>query len=264
MSIATDELMDIERMSSGSAIFPVLGMNIHAVSYQSATDLIVSWAQKGKSRYVCLANVHMVMEGYDNRDFQDLVNKADLVTPDGMPLVWMLKRQGVGDQTRVSGPALTIEVMRKAAENGIEVGFFGAGPDVLKALVDNVQGMFPDIRIAYAYSPPYRNLTEEEDERIVSDLNDSGARILFVGLGCPKQERWMANHKNRIKSVMLGVGAAFDFHAGFVRLAPQWIQNAGLEWAFRLLMEPRRLWKRYAKHNPRFVFLSIMQVFGLK
>jgi N-acetylglucosaminyldiphosphoundecaprenol N-acetyl-beta-D-mannosaminyltransferase len=197
----------------------------------------------------------MVMESYDGPAFRALVNAADLVTPDGMPLVWTLRRKGYPRQERVYGPELTLRVCQETAREGISVGFYGGHPEALKALVENLKARFPGLRVAYAYSPPFRPLTPEEDRAVVEAINTSGARILFVGLGCPKQERWMAEHRGRVKAVMLGVGAAFDHHAGRVRQAPPWMQRLGLEWAFRLLQEPRRLWKRYVKHNPRFLWL---------
>jgi len=211
-----------------------------------------------------VANVHMAMEAYDSREFRRIVNSADLVTPDGMPLVWMLRKLGVSDQQRVYGPALMDRVCEVASRQGVPVGLYGGQRETLESLVKSMRSRFPKLRIAYAYSPPFRPLSDEEDERVVQEINNSGARILFVGLGCPKQERWMAEHKGRVQAVMLGVGAAFDFHAGKVPQAPGWMQRMGLEWLFRLATEPRRLWRRYAKHNPRFVVLALMQLLGLR
>ena len=242
----------------------ILGMRVDATSYEDAARRVLAWARQGVSRYVCVANVHMVMEAYDSTEFRRIVNAADLVTPDGMPLVWMLRRLGIPDQDRVAGPELLPRICEAAARDGIPVGFYGGKPEVLDSLVRRLRERFPELQVAYAYSPPFRTLTLEEDEQIVEEINDSGVRILFVGLGCPKQERWMAEHKGRVQAVMLGVGAAFDFHAGRVPQAPAWIQRLGLEWFFRLLMEPRRLWRRYARHNPRFVILALMQLLGLR
>ncbi|MDR7588876.1 MAG: WecB/TagA/CpsF family glycosyltransferase [Armatimonadota bacterium] len=242
----------------------LLGMRVDATSYADAAQRVLTWARAGESRYVCVATVHMVMEAYDDPGFRYAVNAADLVTPDGMPLVWMLRRLGFPDQGRVYGPDLTLHVCGAAARESVPVGFYGGHPDALDTLVRNLQARFPGLRVVYAWSPPFRPLTKEEDTRVVQEINASGARILFVGLGCPKQERWMAEHRGRVRAVMLGVGAAFDFHSGRVRQAPRWIQEAGLEWLFRLAMEPRRLWRRYAKHNPRFVALALAQLFGIR
>jgi N-acetylglucosaminyldiphosphoundecaprenol N-acetyl-beta-D-mannosaminyltransferase len=242
----------------------ILGMRVDPTSYEEATEKVLAWAAAGESRYVCVANVHMVMEAHDDPSFRALVNAADLVTPDGMPLVWMLRKLGYPHQERVCGPELTSRVCAEAARRGVPVGFYGGHPEALEALVRNLSARFPGLRVVYAYSPPFRPLTPEEDERVTEEINASGARILFVGLGCPKQEWWMAEHKGRVRAVMLGVGAAFDFHAGRVRQAPVWMQRAGLEWLFRLVQEPRRLWRRYLKHNPRFLFLAFLQLTGMR
>ena len=190
---------------------------------------------------------------------REIVNAADLVTPDGMPLVWLLRWRGVPEATRVYGPTLTLFVCEAAAAAGIPVGFYGGSSSANRGIVAEMQRRFPSLKVACAHSPPFRPLTPEEDEKDVRRIVDSGARILFVGLGCPKQEKWMARHRDRLPLVQLGVGAAFAFHAGEVRQAPAWIQRIGMEWAFRLAMEPRRLWKRYLVGNTRFVWLITME-----
>jgi len=235
-------------------------MRVDATSYDQARRQIIAWAQAGESRCICVGNVHMTMESYDAGDFRKIVNSADLVTPDGMPLVWLLRRLGVTHQERVAGAELLPRICEEAAHRGISVGFYGTTPETLAALICHLGERFPGLKVAYAKSPAFRPLSAKEDEAIVKQINNSGCRILFVGLGCPKQERWMAGHKGRVKAVMLGVGAAFDFHAGKVRRAPAWMQRLGLEWAFRFATEPRRLWKRYLKHNPRFVWHIARQV----
>jgi N-acetylglucosaminyldiphosphoundecaprenol N-acetyl-beta-D-mannosaminyltransferase len=241
--------------------YKILGTRVDAVDYDRATQMITSWAKTGESRYVCVAAVHTVMEGYDSPDFQAMVNAADLVTPDGMPLVWTLRRMGVTGQERVYGPELTLRLLAAAEEKGIAVGFFGSTPDTLEVLMKNVHQRFPGGNIAYTCSPPFRPLSAEEDESLVKTINNSGVRILFVGLGCPKQEKWMADHAGRVNAVMVGVGAAFDFIAGTKQQAPKWMQRAGLEWLFRLSQEPSRLWWRYLYHNPRFIFLVMLPLF---
>ncbi|KXG78333.1 putative N-acetylmannosaminyltransferase [Fervidicola ferrireducens] len=240
----------------------ILGMRVDATSFQEATRLILKWAGTGESRYVCAANVHMVMEAYDSPAFRKVVNNADLVVPDGMPLAYGLRLLGMRGQERVCGPELMLHVCEAAASQGVPVGFYGGSPDTLQALVKNLSKRFPNLRVAYQYSPPFRPLTAEEDAAVTKQIAASGARILFVGLGCPKQECWMAEHRGKIPAVMLGVGAAFDFHAGRIRQAPRWVQNIGMEWFFRLCMEPRRLWRRYFKHNPRFLILFALQLVG--
>jgi N-acetylglucosaminyldiphosphoundecaprenol N-acetyl-beta-D-mannosaminyltransferase len=242
----------------------VLGMRVDTTSYEDASRRVVSWAHERRSSYVCIGTVHMVMEAFDSRPFQETVNGADLVTPDGMPLVWALKALGLSSASRVYGPDLMPHTIERAAREKIPIGLYGGTPESLNLLHQVLTSHYPEIMVACKIAPPFRPLTPEEDEAVTREIVASGARILFVGIGCPKQEKWMAAHKNRIPAVMLGVGAAFDFHTGRVRQAPRWMQAAGLEWVFRLMMEPRRLWKRYAKHNPRFVGLFLLQLLGLR
>ena len=240
----------------------VLGMRVNVTSYARASSTIRDWAEQGASKYVCVATVNNVMESYDSPQFQRVMNEADLVTPDGMPLVWGLRLLGHRGATRVYGPDLTPVVLERAAADGIPVGFYGGSPDVLARLQEIVKDRFPNLQITYAFFPPFRPLTKDEDEEVVAAINRSGARILFIGLNTPKQDYWMAEHKGRIQAVMLGVGAAFDFLAGSKRQAPRWMMQIGMEWFFRLCTEPRRLWKRYLKHNPRFAVLFTLQLLG--
>jgi N-acetylglucosaminyldiphosphoundecaprenol N-acetyl-beta-D-mannosaminyltransferase len=233
----------------------ILGTRVDATSYGHAAREILRWARRGESRYVCVATVNNVIEAHDDPDYRAIMEAADLVTPDGMPLVWGLRLLGVATATRVYGPDLTPVVCQLAAAVGVPVGFYGGGQDVLEELTARLRQRLPALKIAYRASPPFRPVTPEEERRTVEDLERSGARILFVGLGTPKQERWMAAHKHKVHAVMLGVGAAFDFLAGTKRQAPRLMQRLGLEWLYRLLHEPRRLWRRYLKQNPRFVAL---------
>jgi N-acetylglucosaminyldiphosphoundecaprenol N-acetyl-beta-D-mannosaminyltransferase len=240
----------------------ILGMMVHATSYGHVTLLVREWAAQRSSRYVCVATVNQIMEAWDAAEFQRVMNAADIVTPDGMPLVWGLKLLGHRDASRVYGPDLTPIVLQMAMENQIPVGFYGGSPIALERLQRVVAKRFPTLQIKYAFSPPFRPLTHEEDEAVVAAINDSGARILFIGLNSPKQDYWMEAHRGRVRAVMLGVGAAFDFLAGTKSQAPRWMMKIGLEWFYRLMTEPRRLWKRYLKHNPRFVVLFTMQLLG--
>ncbi|MDB4890602.1 MAG: glycosyl transferase, WecB/TagA/CpsF family [Gemmatimonadetes bacterium] len=258
----TSAVVQYAAETSGLVSRVILGMRTDATCYADAAIRVLAWAGSAESRYVCVANVHMTMETHDSDAFRGIVNGADLVTPDGMPLVWALRMFGVRSATRVVGIRLTLQVLRHAAAEGTPVGFYGGSPAVLRRMVTECIKRFPTLRVAYECSPPFRPVTAAEDDAIIADINASGARILFVGLGCPKQERWMAAHRGKVGSVMLGVGAAFDFLAGSKPLAPNWMQNAGLEWLFRLATEPRRLWWRYAYHNPRFVALLTRQYLG--
>jgi N-acetylglucosaminyldiphosphoundecaprenol N-acetyl-beta-D-mannosaminyltransferase len=241
----------------------VLGMRVDATSYEDASRRAVRWAREGRSAYVCVATVHMTMETFDSAAFRRVVNEADLVTPDGRPLVWALKSLGVKGASQVRGTDLTTRVAELAALESVPIGLYGGTAELLDVFVRVLETRYPDVRVVCRIAPPFRPLTPEEDVAVTREIVTSGARILFVGIGCPKQERWMAAHKGRIDAVMLGVGAAFDFHTGRVPQAPRWMQVAGLEWVFRLMMDPRRLWRRYAKHNPRFVGLFLMQLLGL-
>ncbi len=238
----------------------ILGMRVDLTSYDDATERILAWAEAGESRYVCVAAVNNVMRAHDDPAFARIMNEADLVTPDGMPLVWGLRRLGLPSATRVYGPDLTPHVLSEAETRGVPVGFFGGAPGVLDRLLGEVRRRWPRIDVAYAWSPPFRELTEREDEEVVAAIDASGARILFVGLGCPKQEAWMAAHRGRVRAAMVGVGAAFDFLAGQKLQAPRLMQRVGLEWLFRLVTEPRRLMRRYVVQNPRFAALFAAQL----
>jgi N-acetylglucosaminyldiphosphoundecaprenol N-acetyl-beta-D-mannosaminyltransferase len=238
----------------------IVGMRVDATTYVDATDRIVTWAKAKVGKRVCAANVHMVMETYDNPKFADIVNHADLVTPDGMPLVWGLQALGVKDAARVCGPYLTLSVCEAAARMKLPIALYGGTEESLVDFTNFLIDKYPGIEIACRISPPFRELTPAEDTTYTEQIVASGAQILFVGIGCPRQEIWMAEHQDRIPAVMLGIGAAFNFHSGHVKHAPKWMQVVGLEWLFRLIMEPRRLWKRYFKQNPRFVFLFLKQL----
>ena len=239
----------------------VLGMRVDALEgYDDAVDTIVAWASKCSARTVGVATVNNVMESYDDDTFRRVMNGCDLVTPDGMPLVWALSLLGVAGATRVCGPQLTPLLLARAEERGIAVGFYGGDEETLDALRRVAAQRWPSLRVAYAHSPPFRSLTAEEDAEIVGGIMGAGVQLLFVGLGCPKQERWMAEHADRLPIVTIGVGAAFDFLAGSKRQAPRVLQRIGLEWAFRLVSEPRRLWRRYLRQNPRFLALFARQL----
>ena len=238
----------------------ILGMRVDLTSYADATWKILNLAKRDEGHYVCVANVHMLMEAYDFAEFRNLVNNADLSVPDGMPLVWILRLKGQQNQRRVYGPTLMLHILESAARDSISVGFYGSKPEVLESLIKRMQSRYDSLNVAYSFSPPFRAINFEEDTTIVQQIKQSGIQILFVGLGCPKQEIWMAEHRGKFNGVMIGVGAAFDFHAGVKPQAPVWMQKIGLEWLFRLFTEPRRLWKRYLYHNPRFMILAIIDL----
>ena len=253
MNLSTDEIPAPEHRH-------IIGMRVDATSYEDATARIISWAKQRVGKCVCAANVHMAMEAHDDPKFARVLERADLVTPDGMPLVWGLRALGVKNPTRVCGPSLTLTVCEAAAQKQISIALYGGTPESLAAFTNFLVARFPQIDIVCQISPPFRELTPAEDTAYTQQLVESGAQILFVGIGCPRQELWISTHQERIPAVMLGVGAAFNFHSGRVKQAPVWLQQIGLEWLFRLMMEPRRLWKRYLKQNPRFVFLFVKQL----
>ena len=237
----------------------ILGVNIEVNSYDELVQQCTAWARAGESHSVFFATVHMLMEAHDSATFRAKLITADKVNPDGMPLVWALRALGHSDACRVYGPDATEALLPAAQKSGIPIGFYGGTEATLAQLIGKVENRYPGIRIVFTMSPPFRPLSEAEDESIVQQISDSGARLLFVGLGCPKQEEWVIDHRGRIPAVMLAVGAAFDFLAGSKRQAPRWMMRNGLEWVFRLASEPRRLWARYLKHNPRFVALFLRQ-----
>lgn len=242
----------------------ILCMRVDATSYEDATQRILDWARTRASCYVCAANVHMTMEVYDKPAFAQIVNNAALVTPDGMPLVWALRALGIKDASRVYGPTLTLYVCKAAAQQNIAIGLYGGTSESLERFTAFLKKQFPRIRIVCQIAPPFRPITLEENSLYTQQIVASGAQILLVGIGCPKQEFWMAAHNHLIPAVMLGVGAAFDFHSGQVKQAPEWMQNIGLEWLFRLIQEPKRLWKRYMYNNPRFVLFFLSQLLTSK
>ena len=244
-------------------MMPIIGSEVHAVTVRSAVRRILDWSKQREGRYVCVANVHVLMEAWDSAEFMQSLKAADLVTPDGMPLVWLMRLKGYSNQSRVYGPTLMLHVLERAALEDIPVGFYGSTTEVLDALTKRMRSRYPGLQVGFSYAPPFAEMSPEQDLAIVEQINASGAQILFVGLGCPKQEIWMAKHRGLVQAVMLGVGAAFDFHAGVKPQAPAWLQKLGLEWLFRLLTEPRRLWKRYLYHNPRFVVLALADLLGL-
>ena len=225
---------------------------------------ISGMAQRRNGGYVCFSTVHMVMESYDDPAFGAKVNKADIIVTDGMPLVWMQKIQGKQSASRVRANDLMVDLCRHAEKTGMSVGFYGGKQSVIDAIKSRIVLELPDLVVSYAFSPPFRTLEPDEDRRIVEEINNSSTDLLFVGLGCPKQENWMHGHRSEIRSVMLGVGASFDFFAGNIRECPEWIGKLGLEWLFRLTQEPMRLWRRYLVLNPRFSALAILQMLGLK
>ncbi len=232
---------------------PILGSFIDAIPWQEAIDTLLRWAKERQSRYVCICNVHVVVTAKHDPELRQVINGADMATPDGMPLAWVLRKIGFQLQERINGPDLMWRLCGQAAEKGLSISLYGSTPETLGRLTDNLKTAFPKLVFAGVSSPPFRPLSDKEDRELIDLINGSGAHIMFVGLGCPKQEFWMAAHRGKIRAVMIGVGAAFDYHAGTVKRAPLWMQQSGLEWLFRLMSEPKRLWKRYLVTNSLFL-----------
>lgn len=232
----------------------ILSMPVAVTSYEDSVQRIFLAVRNGESKYICVANVHMCMESWDSNEFNIVVNEANLVVPDGVPLVWGLKCLGKKNAKQVRGSDLLLNVCKEAEAQQTPIGLYGGTPESLFDFLAFLKKEFPLLEVSFFSSPPFRGLTQTEKNTYVQDINASGAKILFVGIGCPKQERWMAEHREKVNCVMIGVGAAFDFFSGRKKHAPRWMQKNGLEWLFRLGSDPRRLWKRYLKHNPRFMY----------
>ena len=256
-----EDTPDSRKPKSASGAVPearrILGMRVDATSYAECADTALAMGLAKTGGMVCVATVHMVMESFDDPAFRRCVNAADRVTPDGVPLVWALRRRGISDATRVYGPELMSEICARAEARELTIGLYGGTPRVLTALCARLHKRYPRLQIRFAFAPPFAPLGSEEDARITEAMAASGAHVVFVGLGCPKQERWMADHRARLPCALVGVGAAFDFLAGEKAQAPAWMQRCGLEWLFRLIHEPRRLARRYLVGNPRFIFQSV-------
>ena len=239
----------------------VLGVGIDAITMGDALRTIDSWITRREPHYVCLCNVYGVMEAQRDPVLRMVYNASGLTTPDGMPLVWLCKKLRFPSTERVYGPDLMLALCEHSIERGYRHFFYGGEPGVPEKLVRRLKLRFPDLAVAGTYSPPFRELSDEEDRAVVSMINAARPDILWVGLGAPKQERWMAQHVGLVHApVLIGVGAAFDFIAGVKKQAPPILRKMCLEWAFRLCTEPRRLWRRYLVNNPLFVFYLTLQL----
>jgi N-acetylglucosaminyldiphosphoundecaprenol N-acetyl-beta-D-mannosaminyltransferase len=243
----------------------VLGIGVSPINMPIALLKIEQLVKNQTRAYVCVTNVHVIMEAQRAPNLRDVLNHAGMVTPDGVPLVWISHLKGHSEVQRVYGPDLLLAACQRSLTTGWKHYFYGGAPGVGEQLIERLCQRFSALSIAGFDTPPFRPLTSEEDQCAINQINASGADILWVGLGAPKQELWMADHLGKINvPVMIGVGAAFDFHAGLKNQAPSWMQRSGLEWLFRLGSEPRRLWKRYLINNPLFIVLTILQLLGIK
>ncbi len=242
----------------------IICLEISKAKYSDLIEKIMLLSKRKKSSYVCIANVHMTIEAHWDSNFANVVNSADFVTPDGMPLVKALKVLYGIKQERIAGMDLMPDLLKKAEEEDLGVFFYGGTPEMLSKTKEYLEISYPKLKNIHFYSPPFRSLTIEEEQEVVKRINDSKTHILFVALGCPKQEKWMASMRGRINACMLGIGGALPVMIGMHRRAPMWMQRMSLEWVFRLMQEPRRLFKRYLVTNSLFVFLLTIQWVKLK
>jgi len=240
---------------------PIVTMDVDVSDLDTALISIIKLSSHKKGAYICVSNVHMCMETFDSLPFRKVVNSADLVIADGRPISWAQQLMGHDSARQVRGQDIMSALCEKSNNSELSVGFYGGSSEaVLQKIQHNLKQQFPNIKITYAYAPPFRTLSGEEDGQVIDSINSANVDVLFVGIGCPKQEYWMSEHRDSLSCVMLGVGAAFDFIAGDKNHAPRWVQKIGLEWLFRLLSEPKRLWRRYLKQNPRFIYYFARQL----
>ena len=245
----------VDRTTAQPARFDVLDVGISAITMAHAVQAIAGWISAGDRQYVNVCTTDVVLRAHDDPKLADIVRSSGMATPDGMPLVWLGRMRGL-EIGRVYGPDLMLAVCEQGRAPGWRHFFYGGTDEVLRDLVARLMGRFPDLQIAGAWAPPFRPLTRDEEADVAARINHSRPHVVWVGIGTPKQDFWMAHFRPRLDApVLIGVGAAFNFHAGHVRQAPRWMMTAGLEWLFRLGMEPRRLWRRYLIGIPRFLWL---------
>ncbi|CAN7433604.1 WecB/TagA/CpsF family glycosyltransferase [Bosea sp. LjRoot237] len=243
----------------------IMGVNVSAITMADALRTVEDWIGRRAQNYVCITGVHGVIESQSDPKLMAIHEGAGMATPDGMPLVWMARKLGYGGTERVYGPELMLQLSALSAQKGYRQYYFGGAPGLAERLRERLTERFPGLAVAGTFSPPFRPASADEDDETVRMINAARPDIVWVGLSTPKQEYWMAGHLGRIDApVMIGVGAAFDFLAGTKRQAPAWMQRRGLEWLFRLLSEPRRLWRRYGKIVPQFIFGASLQLLRQK
>ncbi len=249
-----------------TARFKLLGVSVSAVQIPQVIERMESWIRaRDRCHYIAVSGMHGLTEAQHDAAFKQILNSADLVVPDGMPLVWLGRLRGQPLRRRVYGPELMAAFCSNTAPRGYRHFLYGGGEGVAEKLAFALHKQCEHLAIAGTLSPPFHALSREEDEEIVSRINASNADVVWVGLSTPKQERWMFSHRDRLNaSVLVGVGAAFDFHAGLKKQAPLWMREHGFEWLFRLLQEPRRLWRRYLVYGGEFVYLVALEQLGIR
>jgi N-acetylglucosaminyldiphosphoundecaprenol N-acetyl-beta-D-mannosaminyltransferase len=244
----------------------ILGVRVDAVQIPDVIAQMEEWIrERNTCRYIAVTGMHGVTEAQHDARFKTILNSAALVVPDGMPLVWLSRLRGRGLKRRVYGPELMLRFCEETVRRGYRHFLYGGAAGVPEKLAETLASRFPGVEVAGTYSPPFRPLTEEEDAQIVASIRQAAPDVLWVGLSTPKQERWMHEHRERLNvPVLVGVGAAFDINSGRIRQAPRWMREHGLEWLFRLLQEPRRLWRRYLLGGSQFLFYVGLELLGLK
>ncbi len=237
----------------------IVSLDITTLSYEESIRQILAWGKARKSSYVCFSNVHMNIEAHDDPAFQKQVNAADLVCADGMPLVKASALLYKKNIERVAGMDMMPSLIERAAAEGVSVYFFGTSDEMLEQIVAKAQQEFPALEVAGSFSPPFKTLSEEEKQMHRQQIIDSKAQLVFVALGCPKQEKWMAENTAELPAVLLGVGGAFPVYINAQKRAPTWIRSISMEWAYRLAQDPKRLFKRYFYTNSKFLYLLLKQ-----
>ncbi|MBT1704570.1 WecB/TagA/CpsF family glycosyltransferase [Chryseosolibacter indicus] len=237
----------------------VIVLNIDLIRYNNAITSIIALGRAKQAGYACFVNAHMAIEAYKKKTFSQAVNAATFLFADGMPIVKVLRLFYGVKQDRIAGMDFMPSIIKACAENELSVFLFGSTPDVLSAIESRLRILYPAFKIAGRISPSFNEFSEEEAESYVKQINGSNANLVLVGMGCPKQETWMAKYSERINAPLLGVGGAFAVFAGLKRRAPKWMQKLSLEWLYRLIQEPKRMWKRYLFTNTLFIFLIIKE-----
>lgn len=232
----------------------ILGVNIAVTNMAQTVQYIENNLEKLRGKYICVSNVHTTVMAHDNPAYRNVQNSAAIALPDGKPLSVVSRKRGYTEAERVTGPDLMGELF--ARENGLKHFFYGDKEETLQILQQKLKEKYPDIQIAGMISPPFRSLSQEEEKAYIQQINDSGADIIWIGLGAPKQENWMYEHQGMLHGVMIGVGAGFSYHAGLIKRAPEWMQKMSLEWLYRLMQDPVRLFKRYFTTNLKFLLLE--------
>lgn len=240
-------------------VCPIMGVNIAAINMEWLKDYVVNSIEELSGDYITVANVHTTVTAYEDPDYLEIQNEAVMAIPDGAPLSSLGHKRGHESMDRTTGPSFMGEMFEISAEHGYRHYFYGATEETLELLRDKLNEQYPGIQIAGMYSPPFRALTEEEDKEIIRQINEAKPDFLWVGLGAPKQEKWMAAHQGKVCGLMMGVGAGFDYFAGNIKRAPQWMQKFNLEWLYRLIQEPRRLFKRYFHTNTKFIWYAVIR-----